>query len=213
MRANTLAPEGIAPVHWSTPDKTPHKAMWLWDSCFHAIGRALVEPGLGWEFLEAMLLAAAPDGHVPIQAVPWTGSLSGDTQPPLLALATAYVRTSGGVNDTALAWALPRLERYIEWDFANRDQDGDGLLEWNHGTESGLDNSPLWDGVADTDTLASTDFSACVWIAHLLARLHACTLERVHFAWKNALAWKNTSFACKLAVASSCHACPLHDRR
>eukprot|EP00041_Stephanoeca_diplocostata_P022219 m.527592 g.527592 ORF g.527592 m.527592 type:complete len:50 (-) comp22012_c0_seq1:307-456(-) len=40
MRVNTLSPEGIAPVHWSTPDKTPHQAMWLWDSCFHAIGTA-----------------------------------------------------------------------------------------------------------------------------------------------------------------------------
>jgi hypothetical protein len=50
MRVNTLAPEGVLnnsqPIHWSTPDRTPHKAMWLWDSCFHAIGRAVVEPAL-----------------------------------------------------------------------------------------------------------------------------------------------------------------------
>jgi hypothetical protein len=38
MRVNTLSPEGDEPIHWSTPDKTPHQAMWLWDSCFHAIG-------------------------------------------------------------------------------------------------------------------------------------------------------------------------------
>ena len=42
--------------------------MWLWDSCFHAIGRCVTEPDLAWEFLDAMLRAAAPDGHVPIQA-------------------------------------------------------------------------------------------------------------------------------------------------
>eukprot|EP01052_Picozoa_sp_SAG31_P024694 SAG31_NODE_2118_length_6410_cov_3.846142_3_plen_175_part_00 len=40
MRVNTLAPEGICHTHWSTPDKAPHQAMWLWDSCFHAIGEA-----------------------------------------------------------------------------------------------------------------------------------------------------------------------------
>jgi hypothetical protein len=51
----------------------------------------------------------------------WTGQCSGDTQPPLLALATAFVRAAGGVNDTELAWALPRLEKYIEWDVINRD--------------------------------------------------------------------------------------------
>ena len=62
------------------------QAMWLWDSCFHAIGRQIVEPELAWEFLHAMLVNAAPDGHVPIQAEPWNGQKSGDTQPPLLAL-------------------------------------------------------------------------------------------------------------------------------
>ena len=30
-----------------------------------------------------------------------------------LALATAYVRQAGGVNDSQLAWALPRLERCV----------------------------------------------------------------------------------------------------
>ena len=65
--------------------------MWLWDSCFHAIGRAVTEPELAWEFLTAMLDSSATDGHIPIQSEPWNGGLSGDTQPPLLTLATAYV--------------------------------------------------------------------------------------------------------------------------
>jgi hypothetical protein len=99
-------------------------------------------------------------GHVPIEASPWNGQLNGDTQPPLLALATAFVHEAGGVNATSLAWAVPRLERYIEWDLANRDLDGDGLLEWHQGTESGLDNSILFDDARKK--LASTDFSAYV---------------------------------------------------
>ena len=74
-----------------------------------------------------------------------------DTQPPLLTLATSYVYEAGGVNNSNLLWALPRLEkyvetlqfspfislsddifhRYIEWDLLNRDHDQDGLLEWH----------------------------------------------------------------------------------
>lgn len=157
MRVNTLSPEGICPVRWSTPDKTPHQAMWLWDSAFHAIGRSITEPSLAWEFLYSMISAAAPDGHIPIEADPWSGRLRGDTQPPVVALATMYVREAHGVNDSALAWALPRLERYVNWDFDNRDSNGDGLLEWSQGTESGMDNSPLFDN--DTG-VASIDFSA-----------------------------------------------------
>ena len=35
------------------------------------------------------------------------------------------------VNRSQLAWALPRLERYIQWDFAQRDVDKDNLLNWH----------------------------------------------------------------------------------
>ena len=208
MRVNTLSAEGTAPVHWSTPDKTPHQAMWLWDSCFHAIGRAAAanarnkaagsagstniragkgaagdaDARLAWEFLFSMLSNAAPDGHVPIEASPWNGKLSGDTQPPLLALATAYVYEAGGVNASALAWAVPRLERYIAWDFENRDLDSDGLLEWHQGTESGLDNSVLFDHAVNK--LASTDFSAyaaleMAYIAQFHALLGNATAAQV----------------------------------
>ena len=65
MRVNTLAPEGTCKTHWSTPDKVPHQAMWLWDSCYHAIGRKVTHPELAWEFLASMLVNAAADGHVP----------------------------------------------------------------------------------------------------------------------------------------------------
>eukprot|EP01052_Picozoa_sp_SAG31_P024695 SAG31_NODE_2118_length_6410_cov_3.846142_4_plen_377_part_00 len=124
-------------------------------------GRQVVEPELSWEFLHAMMVSAAPDGHIPIQAEPWNGQVSGDTQPPLLALATKFVYNAGGVNESQLAWALPKLERYIEWDFANRDVDKDHLLNWHRGTESGLDNSPLWDPPHDNALhMGATEFSS-----------------------------------------------------
>ena len=75
------------------------------------------------------------------------------------------------MNTSQLQWALPRLERYIEWDLANRDVKGNGLLEWHRGTESGLDNSPVFDHGGE---LASTDFSVYAALEmSLLARLHS----------------------------------------
>ena len=92
MRVNTLSPEGSERAnHWSTPDRTPHRAMWLWDSCFHAIGRAVADPGMAWQFVASMLDAQAADGHVPGGLSPWAGApANGNTNPPLLALATWY---------------------------------------------------------------------------------------------------------------------------
>lgn len=53
---------------------------------------------------------------VAVQAEPWNGQASVDTQPPLLCLATKFAYSAGGVNRSQLAWALPKLERYIQWD-------------------------------------------------------------------------------------------------
>ena len=45
MKADTLRPEGPALAGggaWSTPDRIPHRFMWLWDSVFHALAMAKV---------------------------------------------------------------------------------------------------------------------------------------------------------------------------
>ena len=74
---------------------------------------------------------------------------------------TSVVLTSGGLNTSQQAWALPRLETCIDWDFANRDIDHHGLLNWRDGSESGQDNSPLWDSPHSTSLhMASTEFSS-----------------------------------------------------
>jgi len=71
------------------------------------------------------------------------------------------VLTAGGLNTSQQAWALPRLETCIDWDFANRDIDHHGLLNWRDGSESGQDNSPLWDSPHSTSLhMASTEFSS-----------------------------------------------------
>jgi hypothetical protein len=180
MRVNTLSPEGVTPVHWSTPDRTPHKAMWLWDSCFHAIGRSVQDPELAWEFVAAMLHAQGGDGHVPGGLSPWsappspppppTSPSKATSNPPLLALATWFVHSYGGVNASSLGWALPRLERYVDWFTENRRWHNSSLLlAWANNDESGLDNSPLWKGGAYCPFFSSA-LSFCVWGCAQLTR-------------------------------------------
>ena len=62
----------------------------------------------------------------------------------------------------------------IEWDFTNRDIDGDYLLNWHQGTESGLDNSPLWDSPhSDTLHMGATEFSSYAALEMLyIAQFH-----------------------------------------
>ena len=93
------------------------------------------------------------------------------------ALQLASGRQGGGAATTIaqrLAYAVPRLAAYLRWDMRHRsDPSGRSpLLRWTHGTESGMDNSPRFDGgVSD---LLAVDFS--VFLAReskLLAELEA----------------------------------------
>lgn len=161
MKTQVLTPEGRIRRRWTTPDRWPHRAMWLWDSAFHAIGWRHVAPLLAREMLEAVMDGQLPDGMVPHMTSP---SLNSNiTQPPVLALAAEFV-DHAAPDAEWLARLYPALCRYVRWDMANRDTDGDGLLEWKVETnplcrcgESGLDNSPRFDA---HDRLNAVDFNA-----------------------------------------------------
>ena len=50
MKVNTLSKEGAIQQTWSTPDRVPHRHMWLWDSVFHSFGMNRLLPRLSWTF-------------------------------------------------------------------------------------------------------------------------------------------------------------------
>jgi glycogen debranching enzyme len=171
MKVNTLGPEGAIRRRWSTPDRIPHRHMWLWDSVFHSFAMNRIDPQLSSELLMAMLDAQRPDGMAPHIATV-SGHTSEITQPPLLAW--AIQENDAVLGDRAqLADLLPRLEAYLEWNLAHRDRNGNGLLEWaieanakSRSGESGMDNCPRFDGAVALD---APDFSA--YQAHDMACL------------------------------------------
>lgn len=161
MRVNTLSREGFMEQAWSTPDRVPHKDMWLWDSVFHSLGMNLFDPRLSWQFLKSMLDTQNPDGYIPHQTSV-SGAKSAVTQPPLLAWGV-WENYQELTDRDCLEYALPRLEGYLSWNLAHRDLNHNGLLEWlisDHARcrcgESGLDNSPRFDRGGPLD---SVDFS------------------------------------------------------
>jgi glycogen debranching enzyme len=88
------------------------------------------------------------------------------TQPPILAWGVWENYRALG-DKACLEYALPRLERYLEWDCSNRDCNANGLLEWpigerdvSLGPESGLDNSPRFDRAVPLDAVDFSTFAA-----------------------------------------------------
>lgn len=165
MRVNALAAEGAIAQHWSTPDRVPHKDMWLWDSVFQSLPMNRINPRAAWAYLKSVLDAQKPDGLIPHRMAP-SGDTSAITQPPLLAW--AVWENYGALGDKAcLAYALPRLAAYLQWDLDHRDADGNHLLEWFiqgdvrcRSGESGLDNSPRFDAAIALDAVDFSVFAA-----------------------------------------------------
>jgi glycogen debranching enzyme len=177
LKTQVYTPEGRIKSRWTTPDRWPHKQMWLWDSAFHAIGLRRVDIQLARETIEAMLDTQEENGFIPLCANPEENHFY--TQPPVLVLAAAMVDETAPDNEW-LRKIYPALAKYIEWDLANRDSDGGGLVEWaieNNITcrsgESGMDNSPRFDFATRLDAV---DFNAflsheCELLTGFAARL------------------------------------------
>lgn len=161
IKTQIYSPEGQIKYRWSTPDRWPHKNMWLWDSVFHALGMRHFDLKLAKEMVTAMFDLQQADGLIPHSGNP--DSFHNTTQPPVLALA---IKTLNAMEPDPewVAELAPKLERYIEWILANRDTDGAGLVEWKidahencRSGESGMDNSPRFDGAIQLD---APDFNA-----------------------------------------------------
>ncbi len=161
MKTQLYSPLGDIKHHWTTPDRWPHRNMWLWDSVFHAIGWRHLDPGITREMISAVFSKQREDGFISHMLNPF--KTSDITQPPVLALGVKLVNEQA--PDRAwMASLYPKLGAYVEWDLANRDTDGAGLVEWFiegsvtcRSGESGMDNSPRFDTATQLD---ATDFNA-----------------------------------------------------
>lgn len=179
MKGQVCTPEGLLHHRWTTPDRWPHRDLWLWDSVFHALGWRHVDPSLAREMIEAVFDGQQPDGMIPHQASPV--AVSSITQPPVLALGIQMV--AGQPAD--LTWIeklYPGLSRYIEWDLKNRIAPGEDLAHWridanplSRCAESGMDNSPRFDSgaqleVVDLNSFLSLECSIMAGFARALGR-------------------------------------------
>jgi glycogen debranching enzyme len=177
MKSQVYTPEGQIKHRWTTPDRWPHRGMWLWDSVFHAIGWRHIDLDLARELLLAVFDIQADDGFIAHAVTP--EAISRITQPPVLALGARLVDELSP-DPSWIAALYPHLKAYIEWDLANRDSDGSGLLEWfieadenSRSGESGMDNSPRFDRATQLDAVDFNAFLAleCEIMAGFAGRL------------------------------------------
>lgn len=185
MKVNVEAPAGRIRRRWTTPDRWPHRHLWLWDSAFHAVGFARVDVAMAQDAVLAMLAQVRDDGMLP-HMVPAAGDPSGITQPPVLAWSALEVLDHGGDREWA-AECVQLLFRTLEWMRLNRDRNGNALPEWHiegdplcRSGESGLDNSPRFDRAVLLDAVDFASFLCSDYrcLAEIAGRLGDAALAR-----------------------------------
>ena len=166
-----VAAELAAYVNWSAivapagPLKRPSMLMsknwmnsvWTWDPCFNAMALIAGDPKTGWNQFMTMFDPQNADGDLPDQ-VNDRGSTWAFNKPPIHGWALAWMMAhSQSIDRERLQEAYGPLARWTDWYFAFRKDPANGLLEYNHGNDTGWDNSTVFrDGpFVETPDLAS----------------------------------------------------------
>ncbi|MBR2385619.1 MAG: hypothetical protein IKA99_08455 [Clostridia bacterium] len=175
-KENVYSPEGVIKCRWTTPDRVPHRFMWIWDSVFHAMAFSEYNIEMAKDSIRAVLGMVREDGFLAHMMSP-DGFISEVTQPQVLAWGVWYVYQKCGDKSFLEECAEP-IAKFLLWTKDNRDKNGNGLLEWLTEPdyleckcgESGLDNSPRFDFDIEMDAI---DFST--WLcndAHYLSLIY-----------------------------------------
>lgn len=147
---------------YSIPSHGRYQWQWFWDSCFHVIALAKLDPAMAVRELETILAAQRNDGFIGhiaywgrrgalLSAVymqskigEWRRRHSAMLQPPLIGQALEAVYTATGDREL-LNRSLPKVLAYYDWIMRERDPDNTALFSIISPFECGMDNSPVFD--------------------------------------------------------------------
>ena len=153
MKTQLYSPEGKIRRIWSTPDRLPHRNIWLWDSVFHAIGHRHLSTDIAQNLILALFDVQREDGFIPHMARP--DYASDITQPPVIAWGAWLVYEKSGDKEF-LKTVFENNKSFLLWCQSNRRKTEKELYSWhtnpelnNRCDESGMDNSPRFDIESD----------------------------------------------------------------
>lgn len=140
---------------YTIPSPTIYPYQWLWDSCFHSIVLAKLEPDAAIAELRSLLSRQDKDGMIPHMIfwrprlthpyhMWWEKGVSSITQPPMLAYAAWQIYEQTGRTDF-LKEMFPQMLVFYKYLIQERDPHDHHLISIINPDESGEDNSPRFD--------------------------------------------------------------------
>ncbi|MFP4355713.1 MAG: amylo-alpha-1,6-glucosidase [Phycisphaerae bacterium] len=118
--------------------------VWSWDNCFNAMALAGQNPELAWDQIMTVFDHQDPMGALP-DAIGEGHLVRAFVKPPIYGWTLKWIsRNTSMLTPERVAEIYPRLCALTEWWFANRDDDRDGICQYNHGNDSGWDNATIF---------------------------------------------------------------------
>ena len=117
-------------------------SVWSWDHCFVALALRRSRPRLAWEQWWLPFALQTEEGMLP-DAFDDVSMDFGMTKPPVHGRTLLQILPFYTPTPTELEAAYTALEKWTNWWFAHRDDDHDGIPQYNHGCESGWDNDSV----------------------------------------------------------------------
>ncbi|MBN1348298.1 hypothetical protein JXJ21_02725 [candidate division KSB1 bacterium] len=154
---SVVEPDGFfkRPAMLSSKNWMP--SVWAWDHCFNVLALARSAPELAWDQFMLMFDAQLPNGALP-DAINNTSLTTVFTKPPIHGWTLrVLMERSKCVDGQKLREIYAPLKRWTDWWFEERDDDADGIPQYNHGNDSGWDNATVFDEGAPIE---SPDLSA-----------------------------------------------------
>ncbi|MBT9133116.1 MAG: Glucosidase YgjK [Syntrophomonadaceae bacterium] len=145
LRTNLKKPSGNMKGRYAVPGGKYQKS-WLWDAAFISQIWLLIDAEIAREIVLTHTMGQLKNGMIPHMVGPrYKSSI---THPPLLAWAAwrIYEQTK---DKHFISQIYPKLKLFNEWLYLTRDFGGNGLFSWVRSDESGLDDSPRFDGIKE----------------------------------------------------------------
>ncbi|MBP1964587.1 amylo-alpha-1,6-glucosidase [Paenibacillus aceris] len=115
--------------------------IWSWDHCFNAMALVRHDPKLAWDQFMIFFDRQDESGLIP-DFINDKYELWNCNKPPIHGWTLAWMMArTDYIQAVQLREVYQPLSKWTKWWFRYRDGDGDGIPQYNHGNDSGWDNS------------------------------------------------------------------------
>lgn len=151
--------------------------IWSWDHCFNAMALIRSNPELAWDQFMIFFDRQDPSGLLP-DFMNDKYALWNCNKPPIHGWTLSWMmERSDWIGEKQLREVYEPLARWTRWWYNYRDDDRDGVPQYNHGNDSGWDNSTVFHerGAVESPDLCAYLVLQCETlerIAHKLGMAH-----------------------------------------